>query len=192
MEKTQKKTVVIVGGGIAGALLAKTLQFDANVVLIDSKEYYEIPWSELRSKVEPKFAEKTLIKHTEYFTQGTLVIARATGITQTVVITDNGREMSYDYLVIATGHVGEEIKQGYLAQNHAKIVTKNMTVLMKGGKESSLASYKAGPAMAIVSLGRKNAVAQFPFMTISGRMAGMIKSKDLFVGMTRKVMGVDQ
>jgi apoptosis-inducing factor 2 len=62
---------------------------------------------------------------------------------------------------------------------------------MKGEKDSSLAAYKPSSALAIVSLGRKSAVAQFPFMTASGRFPGMIKSKDLFLGRTRKVMGVD-
>lgn len=83
------------------------------------------------------------------------------------------------------------MKQGYIAQGHATLVAKNINLLMKGEKESALSPYKPGSAIAIVSLGRKSAVAEFPFMTISGCFPGMIKSKDLFLGKTRKVMGLD-
>ncbi|XP_020101091.1 apoptosis-inducing factor 2-like [Ananas comosus] len=347
--------VVVVGGGVAGALLAKTLQHDADVTLVDPKEYFEIPWAELRSMVEPMFAEKTLIRHTDYLTNAQVITSRATNINETEVLTENGTILPYDYLVIATGHdyafprspeqrleqfqednkkiessnsilivgggptgvelageiatdypekkvtlvhrgsrllefigpkasakalkwlkskdvevlleqavdlsslsenntefttsagktiiadchfvcagkplgskwleetilkesldqnrrlmvdenlrvkgrknifaIGDitdvpELKQGYLAQAHATLVAKNLKALIKGGKESNLAVYKPGSAIAIVSLGRKSAVAQFPFLTMGGRLPGMIKSDDLFVGKTRKVMGV--
>ena len=33
--------------------------------------------------------------------------------------------------------------------------------------------------------------AQFLFMTVSGHLPGMFKSKDMFIGWTRKVMGLD-
>lgn len=89
-----------------------------------------------------------------------------------------------------TSHL-QELKQGYLAQKHATVVAKNLKLLMKGDKESKLAKYKPSSAMAIVSLGRKEGIAQFPFATIGGRLPGVIKSKDLFVGRTRKLMGVD-
>lgn len=357
MEATNKtKNVVVIGGGVAGSLLAKSLQFDSNLLLIDPKEYYDIPWTDLRSMVEPTFAEKTLIKHSEYLSNGTIINSRAIGITATEVLTEEGRAVPYDFLVVATGHdealpqsktdrleqfkkdyekikssnsiliigggptgvelageiatdfpgkkitlvhkgqrllefigpkastkamkwlkskkvevlleqtvdldsvsegsgefktstgttisadchfvaigkplssgwlretilkdcvdqrgrlkvddklrvighekifaVGDitdvkEMKQGYIAQGHATLVAKNINLLMKGEKVSGLSPYKPGSAMAIVSLGRKSGVAQFPFMTISGRFPGMMKSKDLFLGKTRKVMGLD-
>ncbi|KAJ3693442.1 hypothetical protein LUZ60_008922 [Juncus effusus] len=353
---TDESKVVVIGGGVAGALLAKSLQLDSNLVLIDPKDYFDIPWTDLRSTVEPTFAEKALIKHTEYLTNGTIVNSRAINITSTEVLAEEGRAVPYDFLVIATGHEGpdpssktdrlaqfkgdsekiksassvlivgggptgvelageiatdfpgkkitlvhkgprllefigvkasnkalkwlkeknvevlleqtieldsitetareftttagtkvtadchfvcigkplasawlretvlkeclddrgrlmvddslrvkgqekifaigdindvKELKQGYLAQAHATLVAKNIKTLMKGEKEPKLAAYKPGTALAIVSLGRKNAVAQFPFMTISGRFAGMIKSKDLFLPRTRKAMGLE-
>lgn len=83
------------------------------------------------------------------------------------------------------------MKQGYLAQKHALVVRKNLKLLLTGGKESKMAKYKTGSEMAIVSLGRKEGVAQFPFMTISGCIPGKIKSGDLFVGKTRKELGLN-
>lgn len=86
----------------------------------------------------------------------------------------------------------QEIKQGVYAQGHAQLVAKNLKLLIEGGaKERKLGTYKAQPAISIVSLGRKHGVAQFPFMTIVGRLPGMIKSGDLFVGKTRKGLGLE-
>ncbi|KAI3982582.1 hypothetical protein MKX01_031321, partial [Papaver californicum] len=70
-----------------------------------------------------------------------------------------------------------EMKQGYLAQEHALLTAKNIKLLMDGGKESKLRSYKAGSDMALISLGRREALAQFPFATLIGCFPGLIKSK---------------
>lgn len=71
------------------------------------------------------------------------------------------------------------------------MAAKNLKVLMTGERESKMATYRAHSAIAIVSLGRKDAVAQFPFMTTIGFLPGLIKSRDLFVGKTRKQMGLE-
>ncbi|EXC55068.1 hypothetical protein L484_000569 [Morus notabilis] len=83
------------------------------------------------------------------------------------------------------------MKQGYIAQQHAQVVGKNLKQVLTGGKEHKLATYKAASSeLAIVSLGRKEGVAQFPFITISGCIPGKIRSGDLFVGKTRKELGL--
>ncbi|KAI6685348.1 hypothetical protein NL676_031261 [Syzygium grande] len=64
------------------------------------------------------------------------------------------------------------------------------SLLMDGGKESKTAVYEPRSVKAIVSLGRIQAVAQFSLTTIIGRIPSTIKSKDLFVGKTRKLMGL--
>ncbi|PSR98791.1 Apoptosis-inducing factor like [Actinidia chinensis var. chinensis] len=332
----EKKRIVVVGGGIAGSVAAKALQEHSNVVLIDSKEYFEVPWASLRSLVEPSFAERSVINHTEYLPNARLVISPAINITESEVLTAQGDPIAYDYLVIATGHVdtgalarseklivgggptgvelagevavdfpdkkvtlvhrgsrllefighkagrkaldwltskkvevilgqsvnltsvsdgvyqtsgGEsitadcyfnctgkpmgsmwlkdtvlknsldihgrlmvdanlrvkghrnvfgigditdipEIKQGYLAQRHALVAAKNLKLLTTGGDERKMAVYKPGWPLAIVSLGRNEAVAQIFFVTLIGCFPGMIKSKDLFVGKTRKQLGL--
>ncbi|KAI7978890.1 hypothetical protein LOK49_Contig663G00003 [Camellia lanceoleosa] len=318
----EKKTVVVVGGGVAGSLLARHLQDHANVVLMDS----------LRSMVEPLFAERSLINHSEYLPNARVVVFTAIDITESEVLTEKGDLITYNYLVIATGHVdigalarndklcyyqaenerikssnsilivgggptgvelageiavdfpdkkvtlvhrgsrllefigpkagkkqwtdgvyetssGEtikadcyydctgkpmgsswlkqtvlknsldihgrlmvdanlrvkghknifgigditdipEIKQGYLAQRHAMVATKNLKLLMTGGEESGMATYRAAWPLAFVSLGRNDAVAQILFITMIGCIPGMIKSRDLFVGKTRKQLGL--
>ncbi|CAN6871607.1 unnamed protein product [Brassica oleracea] len=328
----QRKRVVVICGGIAGSLAAKLLQFDADVTLIDPKEYFEITWASLRSMVEPSFAERTVINHKNYFKKGHVVTSPSVNITETDVMTADGDVydnsnivIGYDYLVIATGHsdlfpktrqeklsqyqseyenirssksvlivgggpsgvelaaeiavdfpekkvtlvgprllefIGEkaadkafdwlkskkvevilnqsvdlnsasdgnktyktsgawmvkgemvdehlrikdrknvftigditsilEIKQGYVAEMHANVAVKNIKVMMSGGeKKKKMSTYKPGSEMAIVSLGRKDSVAQFPFVTVIGCLPGLIKSKDLFVGKTRKTRGLN-
>ncbi|KAL2328413.1 hypothetical protein Fmac_021840 [Flemingia macrophylla] len=355
MEKNGKR-VVILGGGVAGSLVAKSLQFHAHVTLVDPKEYFEITWASLRSMVEPYFAERTIINHRDYLTNGDIVTSHAVNVTETEVLTADGHRIGYDYLVIATGHadsvpktrrerlnqfkednqkiksshsilivgggptgvelageiavdfpdkrvtlvhrgsrllefigtkaadktlnwlksknvivkfeqsvdlstltdgqkmyktsngetieadchflcigkplasawlketvlkngldaqgrikvdeklrvksrnnifaIGDitdipEIKQGFLAQQQADVVAKNLKVMIEGGRECRMDTYKPHSTVAIVSLGRKEAVAQFPFLTIIGRIPGFIKSGDLFVGKTRKQMGLN-
>ncbi|XP_037445839.1 apoptosis-inducing factor homolog B-like [Triticum urartu] len=356
MAEAGKPRVVVVGGGIGGALLAKTMEPDADVVLLDPKDYLEITWAELRSTVEPSFAERSLIYHRDYLTTATIVTSSAVSITEHAVLTADGQSLAYDYLVVATGHVfasagsrterltefqrdnekikssesvliigggptgvelaaeiavdypekkvtlvhrgsrlldfidqkaskkcldwltskkvdvlfqqsvdlkslsdtekfyktsaGEtitadchfvcigkplssswlhdtilkesldtkgrimvekdlrvkgynnifaigditdipEIKQGYLAQKHALLVAKNLKLLIKGAPPSKLATYSTGFPLAIVSLGRKEGLAQLPYLTLTGCIPGMLKSKDLFVGKTRKQMGLN-
>lgn len=349
-----RKRVVVVGGGAGGSMLAKTLQDDADVVLIDAKEYFEVTWASLRAMVQPSFAKRTLINHREYLPNARIITSAATNITGSEVITAQGDRVEYDYLVIATGCVnsggytkyekmryyqeehkkiesshsilvigggptgvelaaeiafdfpdkrvilvhqgprlleflgekagklaldwltlkgvevilnqsvdlkshsngvyktsnGEkitadchflcvgthlssswlretilkdkldargrlmvdsklrveghsnifaigditnipEIKQGYLAHKHALLTAKNLRLLMSGQSEKRLSEYKPAQPTALVSLGRREGVVQLPFITFGGRLPGMLKSGDLFVGKTRKDLGLN-
>ncbi|KAK6926526.1 FAD/NAD(P)-binding domain [Dillenia turbinata] len=326
------------------------------VVVNFRKEYFEIPWANLRAMVEPSFAERSLVNHRDYLPNGWLVISSVININKSQVLTAEGRLVPYDYLVIATGHndpmpktrserlnhykqenqkiksansilivgggptgvelageiavdfpdkkvtlvhsgsrllefigpkasnkalewlkskgvevkldqsvdldcvsdetktfqtssgevikadchflcigrpvastwlkdtileenldqhgrlmvdeffrvrgrqnifaIGDitdirELKQGYLAQKHALLLAKNLKLLMSGGKESKMTPYEVKSIKAIVSLGRRDAVAQFPLTTVIGGVPGLIKSRDLFVGKIRKQMGLN-
>lgn len=68
------------------------------------KEYFEIPWAALRAMVEPSVAERIVINHRDYFKKGNLVTSSAVSITESEVFTEDDTQISYDYLVIATGH----------------------------------------------------------------------------------------
>lgn len=83
------------------------------------------------------------------------------------------------------------MKQGYLAQRHAMVVAENVKLLLHGGKDSKMVVYKTKSSKTIVSLGRRDAVAQYSLTTVVGLVPGMIKSKDLYVGKTRKLLGLE-
>ncbi|KAH9303073.1 hypothetical protein KI387_014656, partial [Taxus chinensis] len=345
MAAVQRKRVVVVGGGIAGANAVKALENHADVTLIDPKEYFEIPWARLRCMVEPSFAERTVFLHSEYLKKAKIITSAVTNATEDAVVTSSGERVKYDYLVVATGtaydgprtrgeklkqfqadnkkikesktvlvigggptgvelageiavdfpqkkvillhggsrllefvgekasrkalawlkkknvevHLNEridlnsltdtstsftttsgkaiyadchfvcigkklgsswimdsafggavdgqgqikvdaslrvqgttnvfaagdvinvkELKQGMCAQKHALLIAENIKKLSKNPKQSKLGTYKPSGDMALVSLGRYTAVGQFPFGIFSGRLPGMIKSKDLF------------
>jgi NADH dehydrogenase FAD-containing subunit len=95
--------------------------------------------------------------------------------------------------VFACGDIANtvEIKQGFLAGKQAAVVIENIKKLSKDPKGSKLAVYTPLKApFGIVSLGRSAGVAQLPFATIIGWLPGTLKSKDLFVGKSRKALGL--
>lgn len=73
-------------------------------IITNRKEYFEIPWASLRSMVEPSFAERSVIYHKDYLKNGRLVVSKAISISNSQVLTAEGRQFTYEYLVIATGH----------------------------------------------------------------------------------------
>ncbi|CAF2337976.1 unnamed protein product [Brassica napus] len=103
-ESKQGRRAVVIGGRVAGSLAAKLLQFHADVILIDPKEYFEITWASLRSMVEPSFAERTVINHKNYFKNGRVVTSPAVNITETDVMTADGDVIGYDYTILADCH----------------------------------------------------------------------------------------
>ena len=78
-----------------------------------------------------------------------------------------------------------------MAQKHALVAAKNLKLLMAGEKESKFEIYQPRSLKAIVSLGRRDAVAQMSFTTVIGSVPGLVKSRDLFVGKTRKKLGLE-
>uniref|UniRef100_A0A175YMJ9 FAD/NAD(P)-binding domain-containing protein n=1 Tax=Daucus carota subsp. sativus TaxID=79200 RepID=A0A175YMJ9_DAUCS len=131
------KRVVVIGGGVAGSLLAKSLQFISDLTLIDPKEYFEIPWADLRAMVEPSFAERSVIHHKAYLTNGNIVTSTAINVTENQVMTADGRSIPYDYLVIASGHKepypearAERLKQ---FQSDNEKIKSSQSILIVGG-----------------------------------------------------------
>ncbi|KAJ7715072.1 hypothetical protein B0H16DRAFT_1435251 [Mycena metata] len=112
--------VVVLGGGGAGARIARTLAQQlggAKVTLIEAREYYLHYPGTLRMLVtaEPKLEDKVLISYDRLFanTTGTVVHGTATSIVRSTdqrgghVSLDSGEQVPYDALVIASGSVWE-------------------------------------------------------------------------------------
>jgi NADH dehydrogenase FAD-containing subunit len=98
--------VVIVGGGIAGKQVAESLlnKKIAEVVLVEPKEYLEVPYAQLRALVEPiEFSPKIRKKYLEIIPHIQHIMKKATGIKGKRLTLDDGTDIEYDYLVIASG-----------------------------------------------------------------------------------------
>lgn len=54
--------------------------------------------------MEPVFAQRSIIDHTEYLPKVHVVVSEATDVTDRQVITADGEHFAYDYLVLATGY----------------------------------------------------------------------------------------
>ncbi len=58
----QERNVVVVGGGFAGAKIAKSLESSYHVTLVDSKNYFEFTPSVLRVMVEPNHVNNIQVR----------------------------------------------------------------------------------------------------------------------------------
>ncbi len=61
MESKKMEHVVVFGGGMAGATLARELANDVQVTLVDPNDYFEVPMAAPRNLVKPAFAEQSII-----------------------------------------------------------------------------------------------------------------------------------
>lgn len=73
--------------------------------------------------VEPEFAKRSVISHSEYLPHAKIISSAAVDITDTDVLTKQGSRIAYDYLVVATGHTqsGAGAKTEKISQYQAGI-----------------------------------------------------------------------
>ncbi|UII31400.1 NAD(P)/FAD-dependent oxidoreductase [Fulvivirga ulvae] len=108
IRKTERKRLVIVGGGFAGLHLIRNLQkSDIQVVLIDKRNHhtfqpllYQVATSGLEADAVAYPLRKPLRRHPDYhFRMAEVKLIKAG---DNVIVTNRGA-LAYDYLVIATG-----------------------------------------------------------------------------------------
>ncbi|MBS2536356.1 FAD-dependent oxidoreductase [Catenulispora sp. NF23] len=98
-----RKKVAIVGGGYGGAKLAKTLDPDLDVVLIDPKDAFVHSAAALRALVRPDWAENIFFPYGTLMKNGTVVRDRAVGVDARGVTLASGDRVDADYVVLASG-----------------------------------------------------------------------------------------
>ena len=115
------KKVVVVGGGFAGAKVAKNLENDFSVTLIDTKDYYEFTPGILRSIVRPNHLKHIEICHKDYLKSAKFIKDSVIGIKGKSVVLKRGKSIKFDYLVIASG-----------SEYKAPIKAKNLLIADRG------------------------------------------------------------
>lgn len=103
MEQRMGKRVVIVGGGFAGSIIAKSLQDKFEVVLIDTKEYFEFTPGILKIVRDRREAGRVRVKHLDYLGNGKLVVGKVDRIGKDFVVVAGEERIYFDVLVLATG-----------------------------------------------------------------------------------------
>jgi NADH dehydrogenase FAD-containing subunit len=134
-----KKRIVVVGGGVAGTSVARSFDTDSyKLTLIDPKDFFEVPYARLRCIVEPKFAERSIMKHSEYLKKGTFLETSAKSVSGQELVTESGERVPFDFLIIGTGTTfsgpttKEELLKFYQAEN-ARLQAAETVLIIGGG-----------------------------------------------------------
>ncbi|MEM8572637.1 MAG: FAD-dependent oxidoreductase [Pseudomonadota bacterium] len=98
-----KASLVIVGGGYIGAELAKSLENDLDVSLVEPREAFVHAPAMLRALVDGSVREQALIPYDRLLTNGRLIKSKATSVTNGKVVTEDGSEIEADYIVLSPG-----------------------------------------------------------------------------------------
>ncbi|PYC64327.1 FAD-dependent oxidoreductase [Micromonospora arborensis] len=98
-----ERTVVIIGGGYGGTLVAKELDADANVILIDPREGFVNAAASLRALTRPDWAHNAFFPYGALLSRGLVIRDRAVSVDSQGVTLASGERIRGDYLVLATG-----------------------------------------------------------------------------------------
>ena len=96
------KRVIVVGGGFAGAYIARKLEKSFDVTLIDTKNYFEFTPSVLRTLVEPEHIRYIQRDHHRYLQQTRVVQDHVREVREHDLKTSH-QTFPFDYLVICSG-----------------------------------------------------------------------------------------
>ncbi|WP_228011049.1 NAD(P)/FAD-dependent oxidoreductase [Nonomuraea phyllanthi] len=97
------RTVVIVGGGYGGSALARALDGEADVVLVEPRDAFVNSAGSLRALTRPDWAPRMFFPYEQWLRRGTVVRERAVSADPGGVTLASGRRIEADYLVLATG-----------------------------------------------------------------------------------------
>ena len=98
-----RKKVVVVGGGYGGIKVAKELDTEAEVVLIDPKDSFVHNAAALRALVQPDWADNIFFRYDTLLKNGTVLRDRAVGVDPAGVTLASGGRVDADFVVLATG-----------------------------------------------------------------------------------------
>src|SRR3989344_6478742 len=96
------KNVVVLGGGFSGSYVAKKLEHNFYVTLIDTKDYFEFTPGILRTIVSPSHIKKIQSVHTHYLKKAKVIKDNVINVNDKE-ITLKDKKITFDYLVICTG-----------------------------------------------------------------------------------------
>jgi NADH dehydrogenase FAD-containing subunit len=98
-----RRTVVIIGGGFGGTLVAKELDSAAEVTLIDPREAFVNAAASLRALTRPDWAPNAFFDLGTLLDRGRVIRDRAVSVDPSGVTLASGGRVEADYLVLATG-----------------------------------------------------------------------------------------
>ncbi|BAJ30250.1 MULTISPECIES: FAD-dependent oxidoreductase [Kitasatospora] len=97
------RTVAVVGGGYGGAAVAKALESEADVVLIDPRDSFVNVAGSLRAVTRPDWAGNVFFPFETLLTKGRAIRDTAVSVDANGVTLASGEHVPADYIVLATG-----------------------------------------------------------------------------------------
>jgi NADH dehydrogenase FAD-containing subunit len=96
-------TVVVVGGGYGGIAVAKALDAEADVVLVEPKDTFEHNIAALRALVDPSWSDRIHFPYDGLLERGRVIRDRAVQVDSNRIVLGSGEELVPDLIVLATG-----------------------------------------------------------------------------------------
>lgn len=97
------RVVAVVGGGYGGTLVAKGLDHDAQVVLVDPRDAFVNVAGSLRALTRPEWAHQVFFPYRTLLEHGRVIRDHAASVDPAGVTLAHGGRVDADYLVLATG-----------------------------------------------------------------------------------------
>jgi NADH dehydrogenase FAD-containing subunit len=97
------RTVAVIGGGYGGAAVAKALELEADVVLIDPRDAFVNAAASLRALTQPGRAGNMFFPFETLLTRGKVIRDRAVSVDPDGITLASGERVGADYVVLATG-----------------------------------------------------------------------------------------
>ncbi|MDO5080781.1 FAD-dependent oxidoreductase [Buchananella hordeovulneris] len=137
------KRVVVIGGGYGGITVARELDDEFEVVLIEAKDQFVHHAAALRAAVDPDWAQAIFLSYDNLLTNGRVVHGTAMKVDGTTVHVSDGSEITGDYLVLATGtaypfpaklmETTAAIAQARIARSHTDLQRARRVLLVGAG-----------------------------------------------------------
>src|SRR6202795_1008396 len=102
-DQERRPTVVVIGGGYGGVGVAKALDADVEVVLVEPKDAFVHNIGALRALVEPTFLPTIFLPYDRLLARGRVIRDRAVEATAHRVVLASGEAIAADFVVLATG-----------------------------------------------------------------------------------------
>ena len=97
------RTVAVVGGGYGGTLVARELDADADVTLIDPREGFVNAAASLRALTRPDWAPNAFFPFETLLARGRVIRDRAVSVDPQGIRLASGERVEADFVVLATG-----------------------------------------------------------------------------------------
>src|SRR5438067_1412234 len=98
-----RPVVAVIGGGYGGVAVAKRLDEFADVTLVEPRDGFVHNVAALRALVEPEWLPAIFLPYDRLLTNGRILRERAIEVDPGRVLLSSGKELTPDYVVLATG-----------------------------------------------------------------------------------------